>query len=124
MGWTAGVRILKEVRFLFSTGSKLSLGHTQLPGAKRPGYHTDHSLAFSAEVKNGGEVPPLPQTLSYPSDCIINYNYNSSSLRRHNMFPVSYGRGYRSYLRWIMSRIVIVILIYRRHKPIDLIYDG
>jgi hypothetical protein len=31
---------------------------------------------------------------------------------------------YRYYLRWIMSRIVIAILIYPRHKPIDLIYDG
>jgi hypothetical protein len=42
------------------------------------------------------------------------------------VFPVKYGQTYRVELnfklktgRWIMSRIVIVILIYHRHKPID-----
>jgi hypothetical protein len=42
------------------------------------------------------------------------------------MFPVRNGQTYTVELnfkqktgRWIMSRIVIVILIYRRHKPID-----
>jgi hypothetical protein len=35
------------------------------------------------------------------------------------MFPVRYGKTYTSYLRWILSRIVTVILIYHRHKPID-----
>jgi hypothetical protein len=42
------------------------------------------------------------------------------------MFPVRYGQTYRVKLsfkqetgRWIMPRIVIVILIYHRHKPID-----
>jgi hypothetical protein len=43
------------------------------------------------------------------------------------MFPVRYGKPYRFVLsfkyktgRWIKSRIVIVILIYHRHKPIDI----
>jgi hypothetical protein len=44
--------------------------------------------------------------------------------RRRNVFLVRYEQTYRSYLRWIMSRIGIVILIYHRRKPIDLIYDG
>jgi hypothetical protein len=42
------------------------------------------------------------------------------------VFPVRYGQTYRVELsfkektgRWIMSRIVIVILIYHRHKHID-----
>jgi hypothetical protein len=39
------------------------------------------------------------------------------------VFPVKYGQTYRVALkktgRWIVSRIVIVILIYHRHKPID-----
>jgi hypothetical protein len=35
------------------------------------------------------------------------------------VFPVRYGQTYRAYLRWIMSRIVTVILMYHRHKPID-----
>jgi hypothetical protein len=35
------------------------------------------------------------------------------------MFPMRYGETYRSCLRWIMSIIVIVILIYHRHKPTD-----
>jgi hypothetical protein len=41
-------------------------------------------------------------------------------------FPVRYGQTYRVELsfklkpgQWIMFRIVIVILIYHRHKPID-----
>jgi hypothetical protein len=45
------------------------------------------------------------------------------------VFPVRYGQTYRVELslkqkagRWIMSSIVIAILIYHRHKPIDLIY--
>jgi hypothetical protein len=44
------------------------------------------------------------------------------------VFPVRYGQTYRVELsfkyktgRRIMSRIAIVILIYHRHKPIDLI---
>jgi hypothetical protein len=35
------------------------------------------------------------------------------------VFPVRYKQKYRSYLRWIVSRIVIVLLIYHRHKPTD-----
>jgi hypothetical protein len=45
------------------------------------------------------------------------------------VFPVRYGQTYRVELsfkektgRWIMSRSMIVILIYRRHKAIDLIH--
>jgi hypothetical protein len=50
------------------------------------------------------------------------------SERRHNVFPVRYGQTYRVELsfkqktgRWVMSRIVILLLIYRRHKPIDVV---
>jgi hypothetical protein len=42
------------------------------------------------------------------------------------VFPVRYGQTYRLWLsfkqktgQWIMSRIVIVILIFQRHKPIN-----
>jgi hypothetical protein len=51
------------------------------------------------------------------------------SQRRRNVIPVRYGQTYKTYRvelsfkqktgRWIMSRIVIVILIYHSHKPID-----
>jgi hypothetical protein len=48
------------------------------------------------------------------------------SYRRRNVFHVRYGQTYRVELsfkqktgRWIMSRIVIVILIYHHNKPID-----
>jgi hypothetical protein len=37
-----------------SGGGGLSLG------VKRPGHETDHSPPSSAEVKNGGAIPPLP----------------------------------------------------------------
>jgi hypothetical protein len=64
--------------FLFFTALTLALGQTQppiqwVPGAgslevKRPGGETDHSPAFSAEVKNGGPIPPLPDI----AWCLIN----------------------------------------------------
>jgi hypothetical protein len=48
--------------FLF-TMSRLALG-TLSPGVKRPGREADHSPS-SAEVKNGGAVPPLPYMSSW-----------------------------------------------------------
>jgi hypothetical protein len=30
------------------------------PGPKRPGREADHSPLSDAEVKNGGDIPPLP----------------------------------------------------------------
>jgi hypothetical protein len=32
------------------------------PGLKRLGCENDHSPLYSAEIKNGGTIPPLPQT--------------------------------------------------------------
>jgi hypothetical protein len=59
--------------FLFYTASSPALGPTQphiqsergaiSPGAKRPGREADHSPPSSAEVKNGGAIPPLPHVL-------------------------------------------------------------
>jgi hypothetical protein len=56
--------------FLFSVASRPALGLTQphiqwVPGAlsprvKRLGREDDHPLTSSAEVKNGGDIPPLP----------------------------------------------------------------
>jgi hypothetical protein len=53
----------------------LSLGSTEHPiqwvpgdpslGVKRPGREVDHSSSSSAEVKNGGAIPPLPLTSSW-----------------------------------------------------------
>jgi hypothetical protein len=50
---------------LFSTASSPSLGPTQppiqwVPGGKRPVREADHSPQSSAEVKNGGALPPFP----------------------------------------------------------------
>jgi hypothetical protein len=57
----------------FSSMSRQALGSTQPPiqwvqgalslGVKRPGHEDDHSPLFSAEVKNGRAIPPLPQYL-------------------------------------------------------------
>jgi hypothetical protein len=57
---------------LFSTTSRPSLGPTQppihwVPGAislrlKRQGREADHSPPSSAEVKNGGDIPPVSYT--------------------------------------------------------------
>jgi hypothetical protein len=65
MGWTIGVLGFDSRRglgiFLFTTASSTALGPTQPPiqwvpgalslGVKRPGREADHSLPFSAEVK-------------------------------------------------------------------------
>jgi hypothetical protein len=50
--------------FLLSTSSRPVLGPTQ-PGVKRPGREADHPPLSSAEVKNGGAIPPLPHTYSW-----------------------------------------------------------
>jgi hypothetical protein len=34
------------------------------PGVKRQGREADHSPPFSAEVKNGGAIPPIPHMSS------------------------------------------------------------
>jgi hypothetical protein len=56
--------------FLFPTRSRPALGPAQPPiqwvpeaislGVKRPGREPDHSPPSSAEVKNGGAIPPFP----------------------------------------------------------------
>jgi hypothetical protein len=63
--------------FIFSTESTLALGPTQppiqwvqgeiSPGVKRPSRQTDHSPPSRAEIKKGGDIPPLPHTSSWPS---------------------------------------------------------
>jgi hypothetical protein len=57
--------------------STQALGHTQPPiqwvpgaislGIKRPGHEADHSPPFSAEVRNDGAIPILPNTPSWSS---------------------------------------------------------
>jgi hypothetical protein len=60
--------------FLFFTASRQALGHTQSPtrwipgavssGIKRPGHEAEHSLPFSAEVKNGEAIILFPHMSS------------------------------------------------------------
>jgi hypothetical protein len=55
--------------FLFTT-SRPALGPTQSPiqwvsGMKRQGREADHSSLYSAEVKNGGAIPPLHNASSW-----------------------------------------------------------
>jgi hypothetical protein len=56
------------VRVLLSTLCRPVLGPTQphiqwIPGVKRPGCEADHSPPTTAEVRNGGAIPPLPHVL-------------------------------------------------------------
>jgi hypothetical protein len=67
MGWTTRVRF--PTSFSLLTASRPSLGLTQtliqcVPEVKRPGREVDQSPSSSAEVKNGGAVPPLPKMSS------------------------------------------------------------
>jgi hypothetical protein len=81
MGWAAGVRFFAGARdfsLLHSvqTGSGVhpasypngTVGFS--PGVKRQGREADHSPPSSAEVKNGGAIPPLPYV--YMVWCLIN----------------------------------------------------
>jgi hypothetical protein len=40
---------------------------------KRPGREADHSPSSSAELKNGGAIPPLPYKSSWHSTSLIKY---------------------------------------------------
>jgi hypothetical protein len=90
-GWEPGWRLGYELddrrvkvrfpegarEFIFSIASRQAVGPTQPPvqrvpaalflGIKRQGHEADHSPPFSAEVKNGGAVLPLPHTSSQRS---------------------------------------------------------
>jgi hypothetical protein len=67
--------------FLFSTASRPTLGPRQphiqwvpgavSPGVKRLGREADHSPPSSAEVKNGGAIPPLSHMSSWYSAYLL-----------------------------------------------------
>jgi hypothetical protein len=74
-GWTTRVR--------FPAGQDLSLLHSVQagsgahppsypgaisPGVKRPGRQAEYLLPSSAEVKNGGAIPPLPRMSTWRGD--------------------------------------------------------
>jgi hypothetical protein len=46
------------------------------PGVKRPGREADRSPPSSAEVKNGGSMPPLPHTPSWRGVLLIKHRDN------------------------------------------------
>jgi hypothetical protein len=50
------------------------------PGLKRPGREADHLPAPSAEVKNGGAVPPVLHISSWHSAKLINHRDNFAFL--------------------------------------------
>jgi hypothetical protein len=69
-GLNAGASIPGRSKGLFSTASRPSLKPAQIPiqwvpGVKRPRLEADQSLASSAEIKNGGRMPPFPYTSSW-----------------------------------------------------------
>jgi hypothetical protein len=69
--WKAGVPLPAGAGiFLFCSASRSALGPTQSPiqritgpvspGETHPEREADHSPPSSAEIKNGGAIPPLP----------------------------------------------------------------
>jgi hypothetical protein len=74
-GGGAGVRFPVAARILLFITSRPALVPTRSPtkrilaavslGVKGQGREADHSLPSSAEVKNGGAIPPLPSTSSW-----------------------------------------------------------
>jgi hypothetical protein len=67
-GWILGVRIpAGQNNCIFFTASRPALESTQppiqwVPEARSPGREADHSPPSTAEVRNGGAVPPLIHT--------------------------------------------------------------
>jgi hypothetical protein len=96
-GWgliPVGVKI-----FPLATASIPTLGPTQppiqwAPGAlyllvKRQGRETDHSPQSSAEVRNGGAIPPLPHTSSrHSGQLYLMFSTDTISSLRRNPFPL------------------------------------
>jgi hypothetical protein len=71
-GWTAGVRFpagARDFSILHSSGAhpaSYAMGTgDDFPWVKRPGREADHSPPSSAEVKNGGAIPPLSHMPSW-----------------------------------------------------------
>jgi hypothetical protein len=94
VGFPAGARY-----FPSSTGSKPALGPTQPPiqlvpgtlslGVKRLGSDTYYSPRSSAEVKNGGSVPPLSNTTWW---CLIKHRDSFTFLAYFPYFQKIKGR--------------------------------
>jgi hypothetical protein len=69
--------------FFYCTASRPALRPTQppiqfvpealSPGVKGPGREADHSPPTSAEIKNGGAIPPLPPRHDVVLNYLINY---------------------------------------------------
>jgi hypothetical protein len=87
MGWTPEVQFWQQqMIFVFSIASRPALGPTQPPIRWLPGSlssevkwqmrEADHSPPFSAKVKNGGAIPPLPIWLH---GIVLNYISSKSS---------------------------------------------
>jgi hypothetical protein len=84
---TAGVRSPPEANIfsLFYSVQTSSGAHPasnpidsggSFPGIKRPGREADHSPSSSAEVKNGGTIPPLLRTSSWCGTQLIKLRDN------------------------------------------------
>jgi hypothetical protein len=92
MDWTIGVLGFDSRRglgfFLFTTASRTALGPTQppnqwVPGAsslrlKRPVCEADHSLPYSAELKNAWSYTSTPQYV-FMAWCLVKHRDNFTS---------------------------------------------
>jgi hypothetical protein len=81
---------MAKVQFLIFTASRPVLGSTQppiqwVPGVlsprvKQQGHEADHSPLSSAEVRNGGAIPPLTCMSSWRSAYLLRHRDNFTFL--------------------------------------------
>jgi hypothetical protein len=61
-GWARDVSLLHSIQTVWGP---IRPPIQWVPGVKRPDRGADYSPPYSAEVKNGGAVPPLPHRSSW-----------------------------------------------------------
>jgi hypothetical protein len=104
------VRFPAEVKIFLFTAFRPTLGPhpASCPmgtpvssGVRRPGCEADHSLPSSAEVKNGGAVPPVPHMSSWRGAQLIK--------RRDNLVFICTGFELSAHPTWTQQQSTLCV---------------